>query len=138
MGSYRPTYKVDTKTAGADWGGNPQFDIATLTYGGNWRTPNYSDYNELILNTKKEWTEINGVKGLKFIGTNGKSVFFPAAGYSIEESFQRVGFLGAYVSSSADPGYDGAGIRTEINAGGAGQAGYYGYQGGSVRAIKKK
>ena len=89
------TYKVDTKSAGADWGGNPQFDIATLTYGGNWRTPNYSDYNELILNTKKEWTEINGVKGLKFIGTNGNSVFLPAAGYSIEESFQRVGFLGA-------------------------------------------
>ena len=132
------TYKVDTKTAGADWGGNPQFDIATLTYGGGWRTPSSRDYNELILNTTKEWTVVNGVKGLKFIGPNGKSVFFPAAGYSIEEGFQRVGFLGAYVSSTADAGYEGLGVRTEINAGGAGQAGYYSYQGGAVRAIKKK
>ncbi|MBR1668723.1 MAG: hypothetical protein IJ693_10685 [Bacteroidaceae bacterium] len=132
------TYVVDTDAAGADWGGNPLFDIATLTYGGNWRTPSYSDYNELILNTTKEWTTVNDVKGLKFIGPNGNSIFFPAAGYAIEEGFQRVGFLGAYVSSTADPGYVGLGVRTEINAGGAGQAGYYSYQGGSVRGVKRK
>lgn len=132
------TYVVDTDAAGADWGGNPLFDVATVTYGGKWRTPSSRDYNELILNTSKEWTEVNGVKGLKFVGPNGNSVFFPAGGYSIEEGFQRVGFLGTYVSSTADAGYDGLGVRTEINAGGAGQAGYYSYQGGSVRAIKRK
>ena len=132
------TYVVDTKSAGADWGGNVKFDVAAVTYGGDWRTPSAGDYNELILNTTKEWTTVNGVKGLRFIGSNGKSVFFPAAGYSIEGGFQRVGFLGAYVSSTADAGYDGLGIRTEVNAGGAGQAGYYSYQGGSVRAVKRK
>lgn len=134
----RENYQVDFATAGNDWGGISEFDAATLTYGGGWRTPSAGDFSELILNTTKEWTELNGVKGLKLTAENGKSIFLPAAGYAVESNKQRVGFLGAYVTSSIDPGYEGAGIRAEINAGGAGMAGYYGFHGGSIRAVKRK
>jgi len=131
-------YVVDTKNTGDDWGGNPLYDVVTQKYGGAWRTPSSSDIGELILNTTKEWTTENGVKGLRFTGPNGNSIFLPAAGYAVDSNKQRVGFLGAYVTSSIDPGYEGVGVRAEINAGGAGQAGYYSYHGCSVRGIKRK
>lgn len=131
-------YTVDTKNIGADWSGNPAYDVVTVKYGGEWRTPTAGEFGELIRNTTKEWTTLNGVKGLKFTGANGKSIFLPAAGYAVDSSKQRVGFFGAYVTSTGDPGYEGAGIRGEINAAGAGEAGYYGFHGCSVRGVKSK
>lgn len=127
---------VDVENTGDDWGGNEKYDVVTLKYGGAWRTPSYADFNELVNNTTKEWTELNGVKGLKVTGPNGNSIFLPGGGYKVEGNVQRAGFFGAYASSSIDPGYVGAGIRAEVNAGGAGLAGYYGFHGCTVRGVK--
>ncbi len=57
-------------------------DAAASGWGGNWRIPTTTDFDELYSNTTHVWTEINGIKGQKFTSnTNGKSIFIPASGY---------------------------------------------------------
>jgi hypothetical protein len=46
----------------------------------NARTPTESEWNELINNCTGEWTTLNGVNGYRFTGSNGNSIFLPAAG----------------------------------------------------------
>ena len=58
----------------------PEFDAATQIMGGNWRMPTKDELKELLDNTIKEWAQVNGVNGYKFIGSNGNSIFIPAAG----------------------------------------------------------
>ena len=43
--------------------------------------PTKDQMEELINYTTSEWTMLNGVEGRKFTGSNGCSVFIPAAGY---------------------------------------------------------
>lgn len=54
-------------------------DAATVNMGSGWRMPTSAELQELIDNTTKEWTELNGIKGLKFTA-NSNSIFLPAAG----------------------------------------------------------
>ena len=53
-------------------------DAATANYGG--RTPTFDEWLELIEHTTQELTTMNGVQVLRFTGSNGKRLFFPAAG----------------------------------------------------------
>lgn len=55
-------------------------DAAHYTWGGDWRMPTKTEFEELVNNTTKTWTTINGKYGRKFT-KNGKYVFLPAAGY---------------------------------------------------------
>lgn len=59
-----------------------QYDVAHVKWGNNWRMPTNDDIEELVENCSTEWTSLNGVKGCKFIGPNGNSIFLPAAGYA--------------------------------------------------------
>ena len=74
----------------------PGDDAATANYGG--RTPTQAEWQELIDNTTSQWTTINGVNGWCFTGTNGNSLFLPAAGRS--DSMFSDGSDGYYWSSS--------------------------------------
>lgn len=58
----------------------PEDDAATVNWGGNWRMPTKEEFEELYNNTTVTWTEQNGVNGLLFTASNGKSLFLPAAG----------------------------------------------------------
>ena len=58
----------------------PEDDAAVVNWGGGWRTPTIEDFRELIDHTTRVWTSINGVDGMLFTASNGKSIFFPAAG----------------------------------------------------------
>ncbi len=69
--------------------------------------PSLEQINELLDNTTSEWTTLNGVTGRKFIGSNGGTIFLPAAGYSMydyDNYFNRryfsVGSEGRYWSST--------------------------------------
>ncbi|MCM1504072.1 MAG: T9SS type A sorting domain-containing protein, partial [Muribaculum sp.] len=42
---------------------------------------NQKSLNEFIDHTTQSWTEISGVKGLKFSSSNGNSIFLPAAAH---------------------------------------------------------
>ena len=62
--------------------------------------PSRDQIKELLDNTTSEWTTRNGVYGRKFTGSNGGSVFFPAAGYFEDGELYDVGSLGVYWSST--------------------------------------
>ncbi|MBR4792197.1 MAG: Ig-like domain-containing protein [Bacteroidaceae bacterium] len=59
-------------------------DAANANWGGNWRTPTASEFQELIRNCDLYWTNINGVQGIMATslvsGFEKNSIFLPAAG----------------------------------------------------------
>ena len=80
----------------------PEVDAATVNMGSKWRMPTNEDCVELLSNTNYEYTEINGVKGGKFINKNDSSkyIFLPFAGLAAEGSFEDQGIGGNIWSSS--------------------------------------
>ena len=57
-----------------------KYDVAHMKWGGTWQMPTFEQLEELLSITHKIIT-FNEVQGCIFTGTNGGSVFFPAAGY---------------------------------------------------------
>ena len=56
-------------------------DVAHVILGGDWHMPTKEQMQELIDETTSKWITQNGVKGRLFTGSNGNSIFIPAAGY---------------------------------------------------------
>ena len=77
----------------------PGDDAATAKWGSGWRTPTYSDWEELTTTCSKAWTTQNGVDGLLLTGSNGNSIFLPAAGQFDNSTLYDTGRLGDYWSS---------------------------------------
>ena len=79
-------------------------DAATQVMGGDWRMPTKAELQELIDYTTNEWiTNYNGtgVNGRKFTGSNGNSIFIPAADFRSGSSFYgREDYNGDIWSSS--------------------------------------
>ena len=74
-------------------------DAATANWGSGWRMPTQTEMQELIDNCTVTWTTQNGVNGRLFTGSNGNSIFLPAAGFlGIIEN--GAGSEGNYWSSS--------------------------------------
>ena len=80
-------------------------DVATQIMGDDWRMPTMDDFIELLDNTTNEWTQVNGVDGYKFTGTNGNSIFIPASGRRSGSWFDHQGSVGYVWSSSLDTSY---------------------------------
>ena len=59
----------------------PEDDAAHINWGSEWRMPTKEDMNELIDKCTWTWTQYNGIDGYEVTGTNGNSIFLPAAGY---------------------------------------------------------
>ena len=78
----------------------PQYDAATVNWGGDWRMPTYDELNELRNNCTWTWTTQNGVIGYSVTGPNGNSIFLPTAGYRYESSLYHVGNFGSSWSST--------------------------------------
>lgn len=53
------------------------YDAAHVKWGGLWHMPSQSEFEELVTFCTYEWTTYKGVKGGKFIGPNGNSIFLP-------------------------------------------------------------
>lgn len=75
---------------------DPEDDAAYVNWGGAWRMPTSAEYKELIDQCSWTWTTQNGVKGYLVVGSNGNSIFFPAAG----DSDGGKGLAGSFQSSS--------------------------------------
>lgn len=109
-GSYNTLTKYNTSTL---YGVNPDNittlesvdDAATQIMGSDWRMPTMDDFIELLDNTTNEWTQVNGVNGYKFTGSNGNSIFIPASGRRSGSWFDRQGSVGYVWSSSLDTSY---------------------------------
>jgi hypothetical protein len=62
--------------------------------------PSWDQIKELLDHTTSEWTTLNGVNGRKFTGSNGGTIFLPAAGSRWDGEFRDVGSDGDYWSST--------------------------------------
>ena len=78
----------------------PNEDAATVHWGKGWKMPTKAQFDELLANTTDEWTAINGIYGRKFIASNGKYIFFPAAGLVNGGALSGRGSYGYYWSRS--------------------------------------
>ena len=78
----------------------PEDDAATVNLGSGWRMPTIEEWRELQENTTASWTTQNGVNGRLFTASNGNSLFLPAAGWRVRDTFENVGGKGYYWSST--------------------------------------
>lgn len=82
-------------------------DAATANWGVGWRMPTREEFEELNNNCTITWTTLNGVNGHLLTGTNGNSIFLPAAGGRHDSSIDNADSHGDYWSSSLHGGPDG-------------------------------
>ena len=76
-------------------------DAATANWGGNWRMPTRTEFEELLENcTWTYYVAQNGVKGKKVVGPNGNYIFLPAGGNESGGENELIGYSGWYYSSS--------------------------------------
>lgn len=79
---------------------NLEDDAAHVNLGDNWCMPTKVEFDELCEKCKWTWTSKNGHSGCTVTGSNGNSIFLPAAGYRYGTSSIYVGKLGFYWSST--------------------------------------
>lgn len=79
-------------------------DVANIKWGGGWRMPTQSEFQELMDYCTWTWTTQNGVNGYRVTGIKSgytdRSIFLPAAGYRYATSLDSAGSYGYYWSSS--------------------------------------
>lgn len=101
-----PTGNLTTETLDDYPSANPpasicgtEYDIATTNWGSDWRMPTQTEFEELASKCDWEWTEMNGINGMKVTGQNGNSIFLPAvASRTGENVSNQVGQRGCYWS----------------------------------------
>lgn len=79
------------------------YDVANHLWGSSWRMPTSEEFNELAELAEKnkgKWITYKGTSGLLLTARNGKSIFFPAAGYKEGKSIEGRGIEGLYWTSS--------------------------------------
>ena len=110
-------------------------DVATQKLGNGARMPTETEWRELHSNTTSEWTTENGVYGRKLTASNGKSLFFPAAGHRSGSGLRFAGVDGVYWSSSLDAYYPDGAWRFGFFSGTQGVGADLRRYGFSVRAV---
>ena len=80
-------------------------DIVTAKWGKPWRLPTHEEMEELINRCKKEKAEINGIKGIRFTGPSGNSIFLPAGGRREATDILHQGKTGNYWTDSIGKRY---------------------------------
>ena len=96
----------------SDFSGNAQYDAARANWGGTWRMPTKAEMEELRDNCTWTWTTQNGVKGYRVTGTNGNSIFLPAAGDYENELRHSIGTC-VYYWGSTPADYGDSAFRIE-------------------------
>lgn len=90
---------------------DPEDDAAHVNCGSSWRMPTKAEQEELRTKCTWIWIVLNGVRGYLVKGSNGNSIFLPAAGCRNFNNSLVVGTNGLYWSSSLQTGagdYSGA------------------------------
>ena len=116
-------------------------DAATQIMGEGWRMPTQSEFQELLDNTDKLWTTINGVNGYKFTskkeGYQNNSIFIPAAGYCYDGSVNDVGYRGGVWGSSLNTSYPNLAWYLYFDSGDCNMNSFSRCSGQSVRGVRK-
>ena len=131
----KSTYNWSTcHNLGSDIAGT-QYDVAHVMWGGFWVMSSLVQIKELLNNCTNEWTTLNGVKGKKFTGKNGGTIFMPLAGYRWREDLIDDGYVGYYWSSTQDPSYSDNAYRLYFSSDYASWNSNYRFFGLSVRPV---
>lgn len=78
-----------------------EYDVAKKIWGGTWRMPTITEWNELKNNCSWSWTSQSGVNGVNVTGPNGNSIFLPAGGRKYgDRGLRDLGEYGCYWSST--------------------------------------
>ena len=112
-----------------------EYDVAHVKWGGSWRMPTRTQQDELRENCTREWTQQNGVNGIRVTGPNGNSIFLPAAGDRRDDYLRSEGSGGYFWSSSLSPYYEGDACSLGFSSGFWGWGSGDRYVGNSVRAV---
>ena len=75
-------------------------DVAHVEWGGSWRMPTLDEIKELKEKCSWQWITYKGVNGCEITGSNGNSIFLPAAGYSLGTKVYNRGAYGSYWTST--------------------------------------
>lgn len=77
----REQYNQDGLLLG-DISGNVKYDAVRGSWGRGWRLPSIENFAELVNNCDREYVELKGVYGVRFVSrVNGQSIFLPLTGY---------------------------------------------------------
>ncbi len=121
--NYNGDYSKLTKYNGTDGRTTLEADddAATANWGGTWRTPTNAEWEELAYKCEWKWTDnynaTTGVAGYFVIGSNGNSIFLPAAGYQYDNDnayLNAVGEICSYWSSSLNTNYPSSAWREMV------------------------
>ena len=96
-GSYDTCIDLGSDIAGTE------YDVAHVKWRGSWVMPSKEQQVELISNCTITRTTQNGVSGRLFTGTNGGSIFLPAAGNRCDPRLDDADSCGYYWSSTQYP-----------------------------------
>lgn len=113
----------------------PDCDAAYANWGAPWRMPTVEEVDELREECKWKWTSLDGVKGYTVTGTNGNSIFLPAAGWIDGTSIEEEGESGYYWSSSPDEDNSYNANFLLFHSEGVDTSNYNRYYGWSVRPV---
>ncbi len=114
---------------------NSQYDVANVKWGGLWQMPTKEQFEELMKNCTSTWTSLNGIDGRQFNGTNGGSIFLPAAGYHNGTDLYSNGFYGYYWTATQHGSYDDSAYNLHFNSESVDMFYYYRFRGRSIRPI---
>ena len=114
---------------------DPEDDAATTKLGSPWRMPTYDEIKELLDHCTWIWTTQDGKNGYEMKGTNGNSIFVPAAGYRHGSELIDAGSWGDYWSSSLDTVDSDYARYLEFSSGGHGWNGDGRFVGFTVRPV---
>ncbi len=113
----------------------PADDAAHVNWGGDWRMPTLDEMEELEDNCTWEWTAQGGKDGYCVTGSNGNSIFLPAAGCYYGDSISYAGSDGYYWSSLHGDGYPFGSYDLGFDSVYLGKNNYDRYYGHSVRPV---
>ena len=119
-------------------------DAARANWGGSWRMPTETEFQELLDNTTRTWqTDYQGVSGCNGYlftstksGYESKSTFLPAAGFRHGSSLYGGGSYGSYWSSTLNSGNVDNGRNLYFYSGFASMDNYGRDYGFTVRAVQ--
>ena len=118
----------------------PEDDAATVALGSGARIPTHEEWEELCQNCTRESVSQNGVKGNRFTGTNGNSIFLPAAGQYYGSELHGAGdeCNGKYWSSSLWTDNSACAWKFEFYYNNGGIDATYRIYGRSIRPVRQR